>query len=105
MSEWISVKDRLPKLGQIVIICYASGYDGAPIIAWGARVDECEGWLWGEARCGDIRPDMDEGWNQIEADDDYKVTHWMAMPKPPFRKPARKVAADHSLTTNSEAKP
>jgi len=81
--KWISVKVRLPELEQTVIICYESGYDGSPTYAFGGRVDDAEGWLWGitDARLG-IRPN-DSVHNVIEADDDYKVTHWTPLPPPP----------------------
>lgn len=83
---WISVEARLPKLDSIVIVCRRSGYDGEPIYSFGARVDDGEGWLWavkrGYGSC--INLEHDASWNDIEADDDYQVTHWQALPKPPY---------------------
>jgi hypothetical protein len=95
---WISVKDRKPRLDQMVLVAYASGHDGSPIYAWGARINEGDGWLWGtKTGYGSaIHPEKDFGWNDIEADDDYKVTHWMPLPKPPFR--AKKKSKTEALT-------
>ena len=84
---WISVKHRLPPFEKAVIVCTPSGYDGAPVYSWGARVDGGEGWLWAVGGRWGVRTDKDASWNNIEADDDYKVTHWMPMPRPPFRTP------------------
>lgn len=91
---WISVETRLPKLDTIVMVCRRSDYDGAPIYSFGARVDDSEGWLWavksGHGSC--INLEHDASWNDIEADDDYQVTHWQALSKPPYKskpKPAK----------------
>jgi hypothetical protein len=83
MARWISVKTRLPPLDETVLIAYPSGYDGKPVYAWGARVDDSEGWLWGRGGGFGVRPDKGIGYNDIEADDDYPVTHWMPLPRPP----------------------
>lgn len=87
MSKWISIKKRLPPLDRVVMVCYRSGYDGGPVYGWGARLDEGEGWLWGvqTGYSNGIRLGQDATWNSIEADDDYKVTHWQTLPAPPFR--------------------
>lgn len=84
---WINTKKRLPKIGRVVIVCYRSGYDGAPVLAFGGRVDGGEGWLWGimDNRFGVQHNDGDN----IEADDDYQVTHWMPLPASPYRKRQR----------------
>lgn len=79
---WFRVEDRLPEMNDIVQVSYPNGFDGAPVYAYGARLDEGEGWLWGVARWP-IRPDQDYRFNDIEADEDYPVTHWQLLPHPP----------------------
>lgn len=85
MSEWISVKDKLPDLDQVVMVCWPSGYDGKPLYAWGARLDDAEGWLWGVAPggCAWISPGEDAAESGIEADDDYPVQFWKPLEAPP----------------------
>lgn len=89
MSDWISVKDKLPDLDQLVMVCFPD-YKGEPRYAWGTRLDEGEGWLWGiVARFGDVHPLRDSRWNGVEADDDYPVQFWKPLDTPP---PVEKVA-------------
>jgi hypothetical protein len=85
MTEWISVKDRLPKFDQVVMVCYPSGYNGEPLYAFGARVDDSDGWLWGvqSGYSGGIYAKEEAGDNSIEADDDYPVQFWCPLPEPP----------------------
>ena len=45
MSEWISVKDRLPEEGIPVIVCYLGYYDGMPCSDSLANI-KCGGWCW-----------------------------------------------------------
>jgi hypothetical protein len=82
---WVDAKSELPPIDTIVIVRYPSGYDGAHMFAWGARVDDGEHWFWGiqTGYSSGIRIDKDTSWNDIECDDDYGVTHWMPLPKPP----------------------
>lgn len=82
MSGWISVKDKLPDLDQIVIIRFPSGYDGSHIYAWGGRTDDGDGWCWGrvDAYGGMISLKGEI----IDIDDDYPVTHWQPLPEPPL---------------------
>lgn len=94
MTEWTPVENGLPELEQIVLVSYRSGYDGFPLIAFGARLDDGEGWLWGLSRSDGVRVDKDAGWNDAEADDDYQVTHWMPLPAPP----------SHNAETTAERK-
>lgn len=90
MSGWISVKDRLPELDQLVTLCFAN-YAGRPQYAWGARVFDGDGWLWGIASGlgGHIDPGRDVSWNSVEADDDYPVQFWRPLDEVP---PIEKVA-------------
>ena len=59
-QEWVSVKDRLPEDGQIVLT-YKNGI--CDIQTYEARRNGwlCKGWFWSMAT----------------------VTHWMPMPQPP----------------------
>lgn len=87
VSDWISIKDRMPDFDQVVHVCYRSGYDGGPVYAYGARLYDEEGWLWGVAsRVYGIHPDKDASWNDVQADDDYDVTHWKPLGRAPIRK-------------------
>lgn len=82
---WRSVDTELPPFNTVVIVRYASGYDGGDVFAWGARLEDCDGWLWG-LKVGygaSIRPSEDASWNGVDADDDYQVTHWMPLPAAP----------------------
>lgn len=80
--EWISVEKELPKIladidrsenvlavldgTNLCVMCY-TWVDGED--------DNSSGYVW--ANCyGDIKGDA-------EFDDDYNVTHWMYLPKPP----------------------
>lgn len=64
MSEWISVKDRLPIPAQKVLI-YVFGYDEIEI----AYRNDILGSFW-------FYPE-NNGWSQSE------VSHWCEPPKPP----------------------
>lgn len=61
MSEWISVKERLPIIGQCVLICSEAG-------------GVAEG-------CYCIHPNewVQFRWNVAK----LNVTHWMPLPEPP----------------------
>jgi hypothetical protein len=89
--NWQSVVEALPPLDEIVHVCFRSGNDGHPVLAFGARMDDGDGWLWGVGPgYNGIRPDKDALWNGIEADDEYDVTHWAALmlPSTPNREDA-----------------
>lgn len=89
MSAWISVKNRLPPLDKTVMVRWASGFDGSDIFGWGARLDDSEGWLWGVGARWGVQPKQTAQWNDIEADDDYQITHWMPLPRSPVRAKAK----------------
>ena len=58
MSEWISVKERLPEEDVVVILT--------------DHIDVGTGWFNGK------------GWRTPFADiDEYRITHWMPLPEPP----------------------
>ena len=82
-EDWISVNDRLPDMDDLVFVRMPSG-KGGHSFAPGARVDggyDDKGefyWLWAIGRWP-VNPDKSAGWNDIEADDDYEVTHWRPM--------------------------
>lgn len=78
-TQWISVEDSLPELEQPIWMYF----DGK--IKMGCRSNYAnEGWLW----CAlDYMPywiKSTQEWD-IEpiSDDDYKVSYWMPLPKPP----------------------
>jgi hypothetical protein len=81
---WISVKDRLPDLDQVVLVHYPR-LDGTPTYNWGARVDGGESWCWGVkgGYGSSIHLGKDADYNDIEVDDDYPVTHWKPLDPPP----------------------
>lgn len=62
MSEWISVKDRLPMLNEYVLVYAKRGVQG------GMQIDI-------EYLCGDMRWSGDSVFSEI--------THWIPLPKPP----------------------
>lgn len=73
MSEWISVSDRLPEKGQIVLI-----YEGGSKVPISSRYSpqDCKYSQWPEiCNCGGV--ECHPGLHQEE------VTHWMPLPKPP----------------------
>lgn len=63
MSEWISVKDRLPELHHIVII-----YDGYDVGAGSYQGNDDKGQIWMGDDFSDYNPE---------------VTYWMPLPEPP----------------------
>ncbi len=69
MSEWISIKDRLPKLRQTIL-----STDGE-VVAVTAYLynDHTDSFFWKyfSSGCGCCDTDMQD------------VTHWMELPKPP----------------------
>lgn len=81
--NWIKVEpnpsdnkhlERLPPLDKVVLVIYLD-YDDTEVIAFGGRIDNGEDWLWAidDNRGGVHRGDQ---FNDLTADDDYRVTHW-----------------------------
>lgn len=68
--KWISVEDRLPKIGQ-------KGYSESVIVYFLSELDDTKGRATA-AFCYD-------GWHiaGLFCDEKVKVTHWMPLPKPP----------------------
>lgn len=60
MTDWISVKDRLPEDREDVLLC---GPNCLPCIGWYRR--ESDGFL------------------SLDSEDDVYPTHWMPLPPPP----------------------
>lgn len=103
VDRWISVKDKLPKTQEIVLIAIKTSYDGRYYITTGAHCNDHEittedyGWQDYE---GDTEYDEDKdcfwvkgGWwetNYVEDNTNWEidpadgiVTHWMPLPEPP----------------------
>lgn len=78
MTEWISVKDRLPDDEQEVLVI-AHGWDGRLVyVGSHKRVEAQKSWLTG------ITNKSSEwslwGWSYLK---EPMVTHWMPLPEPP----------------------
>jgi hypothetical protein len=68
MSEWISVKERLPKYGQQVL-AFDCIEDCVDVMSFEPEENNCpEGWY------------TSSWWHRDEDD----VTHWMPLPEPPM---------------------
>lgn len=91
MSEWISVKDRLPEEIVPVIIVwtnrrpapYYADIKDKPFTATGIY---CNGrWWWYSATCKYYLAEYGE--SEFDAiDDRIEITHWMPLPEPPEEK-------------------
>lgn len=77
MSEWISVKDRLPEIGERVLV---TAYEGGTLVAERAELLKDVEWHWKTQLC-------------FYMADIY--THWMPLPEPPV-KPSLDVTYDPS---------
>ena len=77
--EWFRVEDSLPPLDETVILCVRVGTN-VPMLCWGIRRDEDDGWLWcvPENFMTFVDP-MNEKNNDYICEDDYDVTHWAYM--------------------------
>jgi hypothetical protein len=79
MTDWISVKDRLPELAHALdvspnVIGVYNGKLGIFCI-----YSDGDGWAWCRANYGL----QDLATADCEFDDDYEVTHWMPLPELP----------------------
>ncbi len=70
MSEWISVKDRLPRYNETVLIYRPSMAE--PILA-----DKYFGWY------GEDDNEWHEGWLRYGGVKNDLITHWQPLPEPP----------------------
>lgn len=86
MSEWISVKERLPNEEDDVLILvreiehYGRHHEKRKVYYWqyvGWRVDE----KWATTYCHGFRYIDDE--NEKDPRCEHEVTHWMPLPEPP----------------------
>lgn len=77
--NWIKVNDEdestLPPMEKVVHIIYLSDNDDSQVIALGGRTDDTEGWLWAINENG-YGYQKHESYNDLTADDDYRVTYW-----------------------------
>ena len=82
VTGWISVKDRLPDYieGKDYSAIVFGFYDGGI----GVFCRFFDGDTWGWARAFYAARDLAK--SECEFDDDYNVTHWMPLPKPPIDK-------------------
>lgn len=86
-TGWQEIReDNLPPLDEIVWL-----WDGCKI--WtGGRADDRDGWLWANTD-GYFWFNGSKWDGDLYTDDDYRPTHWMAMPTPP-NDPAMPTAID-----------
>ncbi len=77
-SPWNHCSDVMPDLGQIVWL-----YDAVINTVWlGSREDDVDGWMWGNAY-GTVWHNGEKWDADVEIDDDYTPTHWLALPSLP----------------------
>lgn len=72
-GEWISVKDRLPRTGEAVLVVWSGTVQSIAYKRTGRGFGCSDGYEW-ETACS---VDGDE------AIPDAEVTHWMPLPAPP----------------------
>lgn len=77
--KWISVSDRLPEIGEDVLICLMDYVEG-PVLAVAELTNDPRNgpWCLGQGVrtfLGDCEPYID---------DTKSVTHWMPLPKSPW---------------------
>ena len=89
MSEWISVKDKLPDFidgkdySENVLGVYIGYQEKQYVQVFNRAVVEIDedGYQWSWARLASCYGDLRQA--ECEWDDDYTVTHWMPLPLPP----------------------
>lgn len=67
--------ELLPPMEKVVHVIYVNEIGGPPVIALGGRVDGEEGWLWA-INDNAHGHEKDDKWHDLNADDEYLVTHW-----------------------------
>lgn len=72
MSEWISVKDRLPEFGMKYRYLFMNGKKE---VTYGYAYDPKDGW--------DTRNDNSIWINDMDRETNEVATHWMPLPRPP----------------------
>jgi hypothetical protein len=72
--NWISVKERLPEAGEVVLIVEAKFGRRYPRVLIGWIDDQTNDWTYEEE--GQL-------WRESASSDHYYITHWMALPEPP----------------------
>ena len=102
MAEWISVKDRLPESGKIVLLLCEKRYSGGKVCGhyvcdgyyakrYTENVYHCGEDIACEYNEEDDEYYLEEGWYEVIKNwDEYNsivisdfVTHWMPLPEPP----------------------
>ena len=75
MSEWISVKDRLPEEGQGLVLVYAPNnkYVAFQLDEWSMQREA-------PVSFSSATIEVGEGWDNFEFEE---ITHWMPLPNPP----------------------
>lgn len=77
-AAWRPIADGLPDFDRIVWMQLAGGQ-----IIIGARHDDGDGWLWGNAYGSEYWDRDAKAWKaDCEVDDDYEVVAWRDLPTP-----------------------
>lgn len=79
-SKWISVKERLPEVGEVVNVLVLERYAGKSIASVSAGVYSD---IWEDGRRMEWRPDLSFISGYDYGCEDMNVTHWRPLPLPP----------------------
>lgn len=92
MSEWISVKDRLPDKEGIYLCFYRyCGCDIFRILSFAFNLEEVDEFDFkGQNRSGWYNRDSEWGYYEMS-----EVTHWMPLPEPPKKSGAVSLVDGH----------